>query len=72
MAKKSTATVSPANSDFQKYMDAITAFPVTFSRGQIVKGVVVQVGKGQILVDVGGRAEGVVSGREMKLEGEKN
>ena len=55
---------------FKQYMDTIEVFPMTFVRGQIIKGTVVQISKGQILVDVGGRAEGVVSGREMKLEGE--
>lgn len=58
-------------SAFKPYMDAIEAFPSSFVRGQIIKGTVVQINKGQILVDVGGRAEGVVAGREMKLEGEK-
>ena len=55
---------------FKQYMDTIEVFPMTFVRGQIIKGTVVQISKGQILVDVGGRAEGVVAGREMKLEGE--
>jgi len=72
-AKKDVKAIKPINgsNDFSQYMESITAFPSTFTRGQIVKGTVVQVGKGQVLVDVGGRAEGVVSGREMKLEGEK-
>lgn len=66
--KAATAVLGGA---FKQYMDAIEAFPMSFVRGQIIKGTVVQINKGQILVDVGGRAEGVVAGREMKLEGEK-
>jgi small subunit ribosomal protein S1 len=45
--------------------------PRIFQRGQIVNGEVVQIGSGEILINVGGRAEGVVSGREMKLDGEQ-
>jgi len=68
-AKKAASAV--LGGAFKEFMDTIEVFPKSFSRGQIVKGKVVQTTKGQILVDVGGRAEGVVSGREMKLEGEK-
>lgn len=58
-------------SELQKYLDNLEVSPRTFKRGQIVSGKVVRTTKGEILVDVGGRAEGVVSGREMKLDGEK-
>jgi small subunit ribosomal protein S1 len=69
--KKNSLKEAQLNPEFQAYFDSIKMFPLTFTRGEIVKGKVVQINKGQILVDVGGRAEGVVSGREMKLEGEK-
>jgi small subunit ribosomal protein S1 len=53
------------------YLDGLTEPPKTFKRGEIITGNIVKILKGEILVDVGGRAEGVVSGRETKLEGEK-
>lgn len=76
MAKKPNKSIAISQNEgqasgFQIYLNSIEKFPNTFSRGQIVKGVIVQASKGQLLVDVGGRTEGVVSGREMKLEGEK-
>lgn len=54
-----------------EYLDGLTIPPKTFKRGEIITGKIVKILKGEILVDVGGRAEGVVSGRETKLEGEK-
>ncbi|KXK26722.1 MAG: 30S ribosomal protein S1 [candidate division WS6 bacterium OLB20] len=54
-----------------EYMDGLENPPRTFERGQIIKGDIVAISKGEMLVDIGGRAEGVVSGKEMKLEGEK-
>ncbi|MBW7953295.1 MAG: S1 RNA-binding domain-containing protein [Candidatus Dojkabacteria bacterium] len=53
------------------YLEGLKEPPKTFERGQIIKGIIVSITKGEVLVDVGGRAEGVVSGKEMKLEGEK-
>src|SRR5690349_17475873 len=55
----------------QNYLDTLTEPPKSFKKGQIIKGKVVKIARGEMLVDVGGRAEGVVSGKEMKLEGEK-
>lgn len=45
--------------------------PKTFKKADLVEGVILDIKDGQILVDVGGRVEGVVSGKEMKLEGKK-
>jgi len=58
-------------SKLSDYLDGLTIPPKTFKRGEIITGKIVKILKGEILVDVGGRAEGVVSGRETKLEGEK-
>ncbi|HRP37683.1 MAG TPA: 30S ribosomal protein S1, partial [Candidatus Dojkabacteria bacterium] len=49
------------------YLEGLTEPPKTFKRGEIITGNIVKILKGEILVDVGGRAEGVVSGRETKL-----
>ena len=57
------------NKIFQDYLVNLTNPPKTFEKRQIVKGVVVSSTDGEMIVDVGGRAEGVVSGRELKLDG---
>lgn len=67
----SKIVVNSAQKELEKYLDALSEPPKTFERGSIVKGTIVKLTRGEILVDVGGRAEGVVAGREMKLEGEK-
>ncbi len=58
--------------ELNSYLAELKRPPGAFSKGQIITGKIVSVSKGEILVNVGGRAEGVVSGREMKLEGEQN
>lgn len=58
-------------SELNKYMETLERAPRTFKRGDIVTGNIVSIGKGEMIVDVAGRAEGVVLGKEMKLEGEK-
>lgn len=67
----SKIVVNDAQKELEKYLDTLSEPPKTFERGSIVKGKIVKITRGEILVDVGGRAEGVVAGREMKLEGEK-
>jgi ribosomal protein S1 len=44
--------------------------PTTLSYGDIVDGVVVRVDPDEVLVDIGGKAEGVVSKRELAPKGE--
>lgn len=56
--------------DLAKLLEEIT-FPKTFKKGDIVEGEVISVDTAQMLVDVGARSEGVVLGKELKLEGEK-
>lgn len=57
--------------ELENYLASLATPPKTFKKGEIITGKIVKILKGEILVDVGGRAEGVVSGRETKLEGEK-
>jgi len=66
-----TKVSTQGQSAMSEYLEDTKSFPKTYKRGQIVKGIVVSANKGEILVDVEGRAEGVVSGREMKMDGEK-
>jgi small subunit ribosomal protein S1 len=70
-AKEVDKAQSPEYAELQKYLDELENPPRTFRRGQIITGKVVAVGSSEMVVDVGGRTEGVVSGKEMKLEGEK-
>lgn len=53
------------------YLSSLDEMPKTFSKGDVTKGKVVRVREGEILVNVGGRAEGVVSGRELSFEGKR-
>jgi len=62
---------SAIKAELGSYLANLVNPPRTFERGQIITGKIVALNKGQMLVDVGGRAEGVVGGRELKLEGEK-
>lgn len=59
------------DSALSEYLLNTENFPHTYKRGQIIKGNIISFTKGEIIVDVGGRAEGIVSGKEMKLTGEK-
>ena len=66
------ATKAQTQSDpISDYLGSLEVFPRTFKRGQIVKGSILSMNKGEIILDIGGRAEGIVSGKEMKLTGEK-
>ena len=69
MSNKEIATSS--SSVMSQYLADTKNFPKIYKRGQIVKGIVISSNKGEIVVDVEGRAEGVVSGREMKMDGER-
>jgi small subunit ribosomal protein S1 len=55
----------------QSYLDGLVTPPRVLKKGDIIHGKVVNITKGEVIVDVGGRAEGVVAGKEMKLDGEK-
>jgi small subunit ribosomal protein S1 len=57
--------------EFQKYVDELQQPPKTFKKGDIVRGEVISFKKGEMLVDIGGRTEGVVLGKELKLEDEE-
>ena len=74
MAKSKNETVKSSKSnksEVESYLDSLANPPKSFEKGQIITGQVVKIKPGQIIVDVGGRTEGVVSGRETKLEGRK-
>ncbi len=75
MAKKKSKIVDRSEdkkySEIAKYLEALTNPPKNFQKGQIIKGKVISTGEGEMIVDVGGRTEGVVSGKELRLDGEK-
>jgi len=69
MAKIVKQSSDPKYKELNEYLENLVAAPHTFHRGQILKGVVVSSGASEMIVDVGGRTEGVIAGRELKLEG---
>lgn len=71
MAKAVAKEQSAGYDELTKYLEQLENPPRTFNRGQIITGTVVAVGSSEMVVDVGGRTEGVVSGKELKLDGEK-
>lgn len=54
-----------------KYLSELDTLPKTFEKGEVIKGEVIKVREGEVLVNVGGRAEGVISGRELSLDGKR-
>lgn len=60
-----------AKEELEKYLDNLDNLPRTFDKGDVTKGKVVKVREGEVLMNVGGRAEGVVSGRELSLNGKR-
>jgi small subunit ribosomal protein S1 len=54
-----------------KYLEGLNKPLRTFEKGDVVNGSVVKVREGEVLIDVGGRAEGVISGRELSLDGRR-
>lgn len=72
MAKSKNLTAAKkANAELDSYLESLVKPPRTFKKREIVEGVVITVTDSEMLVDVGGRTEGVVSGRELKLSGER-
>lgn len=68
----STQTNTQLNREsLEQYLLDTTNLPRTYKRGQIIKGSIITLNKGEIIVDIGGRAEGIVMGKEMKMNGEK-
>lgn len=56
--------------DLEKYLiDA--QMPALFKRGDIIEGEIVSLKPGEMIIDINARAEGIVRGRELKLDGEK-
>jgi len=68
---KDEQTVEKLNKELVTYLNELQTIPKIFEKGNIVKGKIVKITQGYILVDIGGRAEGIVVGSEMKLNGEK-
>lgn len=57
-------------SAFEKYVEELENPPKIFTKAQIIKGTILRMSKGEMIVDIGGRTEGVVLGKEMKLDDE--
>lgn len=64
------ATKETSKKDLEKALEE-GKIPVVHSKGDIIKGTVISSDESMMIVDVGSRAEGVVYGRELKLDGKK-
>lgn len=72
MAKKAkTASNAVKNDELAAYIEGLANPPRSFKRGEIVKGTIVAMNDNEMIVDIGGRTEGVITGKEMRLEGER-
>ncbi len=54
------------------FADAVDATIVEFDEGGIVKGVVVQIDKDEVLLDIGYKSEGVIPNRELSIRHDVN
>ncbi len=68
IAHKSGLTSNPLQEHLRKYLDDPKNLPKKFSEGDIVEGTVVDVRPGVILVDVGYKSEGIITGKELKTD----
>lgn len=71
MNDKKKSQKSGVRSFMDKYLDGLEKLPRTFDKGDVAKGKVEKVREGEALINVGGRAEGVVSGRELSFDGKR-
>ena len=63
-----------AKAEMQKKVEEMLKdmpMPKSFTKGEIVEGTVMSETEGELIVDLGGRAEGIVSGRHLKLNGKR-
>jgi len=65
-------TKTDIKKEIEGYLDSLDKMPKTFEKGDIAKGEVIKVKEGELLINVGGRAEGVISGRELSLDGKRS
>jgi len=62
---------SSAKQKLDEYLEGLEVLPRTFDKGDVVKGKVIKVKEGEVLMNVGARSEGVISGRELSLDGKR-
>lgn len=70
MAKKSSKVAVKSQNQVDELLKDL-ALPKTYKKGQIIEGKVIDVRDGELVLDVSGRAEGVVKGKELKLDKKK-
>lgn len=71
MVKKEETQLDKTRKEIESYLENVDELPKKFEKGEVIKGEVVRVREGEVLVNVGGRAEGVISGRELSLDGKR-
>ncbi len=74
MAKSTKATKAAAREKAAKDVNDLLGdipAPKTYKKGEIIEGIVLEMRDGEMIVDVKARAEGSVSGKELKLDGKR-
>lgn len=64
-ASNGQALASPMANGMEEWMSGDFGYR-SIKRGDVVDGVIVQVGVGEVLVDIGAKSEGIVTGRELE------
>jgi small subunit ribosomal protein S1 len=67
MSKK---IIKPTNPLLDELLASVE-LPKTYNKGEVIEGVVIEQKPGELVVNVNARAEGVVTGRELRLDGKK-
>jgi small subunit ribosomal protein S1 len=70
MPKQKKSSTSTGNAQLETLIKELE-IPKTYKKGEIIEGTVLTVKNGEIVVDVHARAEGVISGKELKLDGKR-
>lgn len=65
-----TAKAKFTAKDLQEYVEK-AKMPATYNKGDIVEGTIVALTSSEMIINISARAEGIVKGRELRLEGEK-
>ncbi len=60
----------PIVDSFEKLL-ADSTMPKLFTKGEVIEGIVVRSNENEMILNVGGRSEGLVAGKELKLDGAK-
>lgn len=70
MARNRKKILNTSNEEIEKYLSE-NPTPKIFKKGDVVEGEVKGSKTGELIVDIKGRTEGVITGKELRLDGKK-